>query len=153
MATLKWNPPSPPQTIALFRNTDNKALDVHYGGSVYRADGSSYPDRPWMTTAVDEMDIETEFILNFRRFSQGKTGYITFVLIQAFRATADQLHQAMLNNLTDERWEWDRETVRSDGAIVSSPRNIRDTDQLYDSQTLEYTDSAEDGQTEQVDFE
>ncbi len=57
----------------------------------------------------------------------------------AFGETVEEVAQAMQDNLTASRWSWGRRTRRKNGDVVFSPRNIRDTDELYDSQSVSFS--------------
>ena len=129
MAALNWTPPPPPRSLGNFRNNADYAADVHLG-DVVRPDGTSTPARPYMDVAVQEADVPALFKQHFG-FSHD--------LDKALRSTCEDLHQAMLDNILSDRWDWDRETVRSDGETVDSPRNIYDTGNLYDLQELVFS--------------
>lgn len=63
----------------------------------------------------------------------------------AFVATVQGFANTCQEHITDERWDWPRETVRSDGSIVGSPRDAVDTGRLRDSQTQPFYQSTSAG--------
>lgn len=124
---LQWNPPKIHRQIARHINRANYALDVHAGDVRY--DGTRTPDRPWMTVTIEEFPILETFKENYER-----SGNIN----EAFELTMYDLQAKMEENIQDERWEWDRVTIRQSGQLVESPRNIVDTGHLLASQDLEF---------------
>lgn len=61
---------------------------------------------------------------------------------RAFDVVVDAQGEAFQNALTSDIWEWPRETLRQNGDLVSSPRDIYDTGELYDSLVISRTASA-----------
>lgn len=66
----------------------------------------------------------------------------------ALKKTATEVAQNATAAIETDRWKWDNTTVRSDGSVVGTPRDIVDTGELRDSQevriegdkaTIEYT--------------
>lgn len=123
---LNWHPPKPEYTKAHYTWSADHAAQVHEGG--IRADGSRMPARPFVDVTVEETDIAGAFVENFQN---------TKDLGEAFADTAYYLAGQFEQAIQDERWEWDRPTVRSDGSVVGSPRDIVDTGELLRSQSLE----------------
>lgn len=127
---LNWNPPRINAKVAHYSWGDsevNYAPKVHEGE--VRRDGTEMPARPWVDAAVQEFDAEQAF----------QEGYLVARgdISQAFNATAEALSELFQYMIEDERWEWDRPTLRSNGAIVTSPRDIVDTGALKRSQRME----------------
>ena len=60
---------------------------------------------------------------------------ITNQVNAAFVATVQEFAAECRNQITSEKWDWPRETERSNGKFVTSPRSIVDTGLLRDSQT------------------
>lgn len=52
----------------------------------------------------------------------------------AFRATANESNRQMKTLIKSPIWSWPRETQRSSGRVVRSPRDIVDTGELLKSQ-------------------
>ena len=66
----------------------------------------------------------------------------------ALKKTVDEVAQNATTAIETDRWDWNNTTVRSDGSVVGTPRDIVDTGELRDSQevridgdkaTIEYT--------------
>jgi hypothetical protein len=54
----------------------------------------------------------------------------------AWTDTVDAIAQANTQAIESVRYDWPRSTTRSDGTVVTSPRDIVDTGHLRDSQQL-----------------
>lgn len=121
---LRWNPPKLTISKATYAWKAPYAAVVHNGGTS-RADGSTMPARPWTEAAIDETDLEGAFAENYQN---------TINLDEAFKDTAYYLAGRFEYMIRDERWKWDRDTVRSDGSIAGKIRNIVDTETLVNSQ-------------------
>ncbi|NEP54173.1 MAG: hypothetical protein F6K65_37455 [Moorea sp. SIO3C2] len=132
--TLDWTPPKITTTQSAVAYEEGYAPLIHEGWA--RKDGSEAPARRWVDAGVDEFDFIEWFFFSYA--TEGEN------LSSAFRAMMwqfyDHLHEIML----EPRWNWDRATKREDGSIVTSPRDIYDTGQLYESQTLTF-DQGGDG--------
>ena len=61
---------------------------------------------------------------------------------KAFDVSVDALGLSFQNAIASDRWEWPRETLRQNGDLVSSPRDIYDTGELYDSLVISRTGNA-----------
>jgi hypothetical protein len=55
---------------------------------------------------------------------------------KAFDATVETLSDAFDNAMTAEEWEWDGVTVRRNGDVVGSPRDIVDQEDLINSKVV-----------------
>lgn len=55
---------------------------------------------------------------------------------KAFDATVELLSDAFDNAMTAEEWEWDGVTVRRNGDVVGSPRDIVDQEELINSKVV-----------------
>jgi hypothetical protein len=64
------------------------------------------------------------------------------VINRAFDVVVEVQGEAFQNALTSDIWEWPRETLRQNGDLVSSPRDIYDTGELYDSLVISRTANA-----------
>lgn len=64
------------------------------------------------------------------------TGKLNAAIQQALTRTIDAVAQTADQAMTDERWQWDGYTVRRNGQVVGSPRDIVDTGELYRSRTM-----------------
>ena len=56
------------------------------------------------------------------------------VMRQAMGILAQQLDADIDNLFLEDRWPWPNETARKSGEVVSSPRNIYDLGNLYNSE-------------------
>ena len=123
----------------------NKAIDTDLSTAVYRwlcdhavfvysgfqrDDGTVAPARRWTDAAIAETDVKAIFRMEYTRNAGN--------FQRAWLATVEQLGQRFQDMIQDERWEWDRETVRSSGDVVSSPRDAVDTRELLESQVIEF---------------
>ncbi|WP_375495554.1 hypothetical protein [uncultured Nostoc sp.] len=64
------------------------------------------------------------------------------VINRAFDVVVEAQGEAFQNALTSDIWEWPRETLRQNGDLVGSPRNILDSEELYNSLVISRTASA-----------
>lgn len=67
---------------------------------------------------------------------------INSAINKAFDIAGEAQKDAFQDAITSDIWEWDRETVRRNGETVSSPRDIVDTGELYDSLVISRNASA-----------
>jgi phage gpG-like protein len=58
-------------------------------------------------------------------------------LDRAFRETAQDFAKAQIAEIESVKWGWNGITIRQNGEVVFTPRNIVDTGQLRDSLSLE----------------
>ena len=130
--TLNFNPPDISTTRAYFAWTVPYAAIVHEGAQ--RVDGTWMPARPFTDAAIQEIDIELS-IADLYQESED--------LGQAFRGAMYELSDGFQAMILDPRWGWDRPTVRSDGSVVFTPRNIYDEGDLLRSQTLAFDKGGE----------
>jgi hypothetical protein len=56
---------------------------------------------------------------------------------EAFGEVVGEFAQEINFQVEDSKWNWPRETVRKNGGVVGSPRNIVDTGELKNSQFIE----------------
>jgi hypothetical protein len=56
----------------------------------------------------------------------------------SFEELAQEFAITQIEQLESEKWDWPRQTVRSDGSVADSPRDIIDTGALRDSLYLEW---------------
>ncbi|HYW17714.1 MAG TPA: hypothetical protein VE956_00120 [Nodularia sp. (in: cyanobacteria)] len=61
---------------------------------------------------------------------------------RAFDLAVEAQGEAFQNALASDIWEWPRETLRQNSDLVSSPRDIYDTGELYDSLVISRTANA-----------
>lgn len=128
-ATLTWNEPDlniPDDAIATYTWGDG----IDYAADVYFGDGYS-PGRPWVDHVVDDEDQLLESLL--------QDSLVPYDVGQTFINFAYSLGFAFQDAIEAPIWFWPNDTVRSDGTIVGSPRDIVDTGMLRDSQTIELT--------------
>lgn len=121
---FKWHPPNIEDHTALLISEPDHSADVQYGEA--RDDGTMKPATPFMTAAVANLDLEDAFA-NFYRLEGN--------VKDAFVDTVEALHEEIKGQITDEKWEWDRVTVRSSGEVVGTPRDRVDTGELLMGQT------------------
>lgn len=57
--------------------------------------------------------------------------------IESFDEMVSEFAQEINFQIEDTKWNWPRETVRKNGTVVSSPRDIVDTGELKNSQFIE----------------
>ena len=123
--TLTWKPPRlPNKPVAVFSNTAEYAAIVHNGATL--RSGVELPPREFMTGAFGEkndFDAERYFVSQYNDS-----------LSKAFRSTASQANREIKLLIKSPVWSWPRETIRSRGRTVRSPRDIRDTSELLKSQ-------------------
>ncbi|MEH1777155.1 hypothetical protein [Nostoc sp.] len=55
------------------------------------------------------------------------------IINRAFDVTVERQGEAFQNAIASDIWEWPRETLRQNGDLVGSPRNILDEEELYNS--------------------
>ena len=55
---------------------------------------------------------------------------------RAWNGTVDAYAEQCQAELTADKWTWNGTTKRQNGETVGSPRDRRDTDELFDSQTI-----------------
>lgn len=123
MAKLTWNDCTVAPQSALYGWADDKALDVHEG--MYREDGTISPARRWTDVGLQNCDPMATFLEHFK----GSPA-------QAFQDMAGELNQAFQSAIAAPIYVWDNITIRSDGTMVGSPRDVIDTGELYRSQYL-----------------
>lgn len=58
---------------------------------------------------------------------------LNFIVNQAFDVTVEVQGEAFQEAIADDIWDWPRQTVRSNGETVGSPRDRVDEADLYDS--------------------
>ncbi|MEH2148556.1 hypothetical protein [Nostoc sp.] len=55
------------------------------------------------------------------------------IINRAFDVVVEVQGEAFQNVIASDIWEWPRETLRQNGDLVGSPRNILDSEELYNS--------------------
>ncbi|QLE42216.1 hypothetical protein FD723_18525 [Nostoc sp. C052] len=58
---------------------------------------------------------------------------INSAINKAFDVVVGAQGEAFQNAIASDIWEWPRETLRQNGDLVGSPRNILDSEELYNS--------------------
>ena len=122
-----WNPPKLDYTIARYTWDVDYATDVHEG---FIRDGIIFPARPWTDDALGRVDVEEEF----------RQAWIDSEdLNESFRDFAQVIFNEFRVSMADPIWNWPRDTQRKSGEYVEAGnRNIIDTQELYNSQKLEF---------------
>lgn len=64
------------------------------------------------------------------------------IINRAFDVVVEAQGEAFQNAIASDQWEWPRETLRQNKDLVSSPRDIYDTGELYDSLVISRTGNA-----------
>jgi phage gpG-like protein len=67
---------------------------------------------------------------------------LNYIINKAFDVTVEAQGEAFQNAIASDIWEWPRETLRQNRDVVSSPRDIYDTGELYDSLVISRTANA-----------
>ena len=62
---------------------------------------------------------------------------------EAFNEIVEEFKQEQITQLESEKWQWPRETKRTNGSTVGSPRDIVDTGELLKSLDIENITSTE----------
>lgn len=128
MVDAKWNLPDLSLQTALYQwKCDHAALTLM---GYQRKDGTTAPARDWISYALSQADLAEIFRTEFVR-ADGN-------LQRAWLATAQRFDGELRAGIEAEVYQWDRETVRSDGSRVSSPRDAVDTGELRESQELSF---------------
>lgn len=124
--SLNWIDPKIPNIrLAELISEPDYSYDVHYGRT--REDGSSMPARPFIDSAIGQVDLEKSIAEEYQ---------VSNDIADAFDVTAILLHGKIVEQIESPKWEWDRVTHRQEGYAVFSPRDIVDTGTLRDGQCL-----------------
>lgn len=125
---IKWNNLNIPKNkrTTLSWNTRYAAY-VHEGYT--RNDGTTAPARPWVNTTIEEFEFIEELQNELVKSNSIK---------DAFEAMAESFGESCQENIEADIWNWDRPTKRSSGETVTSPRDIVDTKELYNSYNIEH---------------
>jgi hypothetical protein len=127
MVKQNWNNLGlPRKQTATFIWSADYAAHVHEG-SVTQS-GTELPARPWVDVTVEEFDFAEELQEAVKESSNFRSAFDLF---------SDRFGHECQQNLEDERWDWPRLTIRSDGSVATSPRDIVDTGNLRDSYSKE----------------
>lgn len=118
MPKLTWNPPIVPERTATYHWAEPHAAIVH-----------EHPITPrrWTDHAIAELQPAERLAEHYQQ-----TGSV----VSAFEAMAHDLNQGFRDAIESPIWDWPRATIRSDGSVVTSPRDILDTGALRDSQSF-----------------
>lgn len=116
----------PKQQTGIHTWSADHAVMVHEGSMTTQ--GVELPARPWAGTALDDYDFASRYAEAFQA-----TGSFR----EAFVAMSEGYGELAQSYLDDPIWDWPRDTLRKNGQIVSSPRDIVDTGALRDSYTHE----------------
>lgn len=128
MVSAKWNLPELPRQRAVYRWTAEYSAAVHEG--YQRQDGTEAPARPWTDYALQQADVAEIFHTEYVRANGN--------MLRAWIATAERLDGEFRAAIETEVYQWDRETVRSDGSVAGLVRDIVDTSELRESQELTF---------------
>jgi hypothetical protein len=127
MVKSKWNNLNIPKKIkAVYEWNAHYALTVHEGRTTNK--GTVIPARPWTTVVSQEFDFKNQYIYNFNQTKNFKSSFIK---------VAEGFGGAMQESITSPIWQYPRITVRQNGSVVSSPRDIYDLGNLYESYSME----------------
>lgn len=125
---LKWNPPSrvSPST-AVFEWSAEHATIAH-NGAKFRTGGGVLARR-WTERARNEVSLVDEYVKAYRR---------TEDLGESLKQTAIIYDRKMAELINQKVWGWPNVTKRKSGEIARSPRDIVDTKELANSQSLRF---------------
>ncbi|MFM5926427.1 MAG: hypothetical protein ACKO9U_07425 [Dolichospermum sp.] len=127
MTTINWNKiPIPRKQTATFKWSSEHAAIVHEG--VTLRNGTELPARPWVDETVQQFNTTEAYAQNFQESED---------FAQAFTEMAEGFGAKAQEIIETQMWQWPRETVRRNGTVVGSPRDIIDTGELRDSYTME----------------
>ena len=127
MVKANWNKINIPrkQTATLTWSADHAAI-VHEGATLQN--GTELPARPWVDESVQRFNATESYADNFQQSEDFAQAFTEMAI--AFGETAQEI-------IETEMWEWPRQTVRQNGTVAGSPRDIVDTGELRDSYTIE----------------
>ena len=127
MVKANWNKVNIPrkQTATLTWSADHAAL-VHEGATL--RNGTELPARPCVDQTIQQFNAPESYAESFQKSED---------FAQAFTEMAIAFGETAQENINAEAWEWPRETVRQNGMVAGSPRDIVDTGELRDSYTIE----------------
>ncbi|MGL5719594.1 MAG: hypothetical protein ACRCYP_02185 [Alphaproteobacteria bacterium] len=126
--SLKWTPQKIHNKSASYDWQVDYAEEVH-NGSVSLGGLRKLP-RPWVYEAISQyIDIVENMKLIYET-----TGNIDL----AFADTVWDLQRAFTNAIEAEIYYWPNVTIRENGDVVESPRDIVDTGALRDSLVVEF---------------
>lgn len=118
-----WNPPRIYERTATFEWDVEHAALVHEGAI---SDSNIYPARPWTDYAESQIDSELEFKASWDE---------TEDLQESFNALVQTFDGEFKLAISDDIWNWPRETFRQSGEYVPPGlRNIIDQGDLLRSQ-------------------
>lgn len=131
MVQVNWNKVNIPKKLKAIHswNTPYAAM-VHEGST--SVNGTEKPARPWVDVAIKEYDFLEKYADSF---SQSEN------FNQSFLEMSEGFGENCQSNISDSRWQWPRTTVRKNGAVVDSPRDIVDTGELKNSYQVQYESS------------
>lgn len=131
MVQVNWNKVNIPKKLKAIHswNTPYAAM-VHEGST--SVNGTEKPARPWVDVAIKEYDFLKKYADSF---SQSEN------FNQSFLEMSEGFGENCQSNISDSRWQWPRTTVRKNGAVVDSPRDIVDTGELKNSYQVQYESS------------
>lgn len=106
------------------------AAIVHEGGTT--AKGVGVPSRPWVSDTINSF--------TGNKFNQSRDYYIMISqdIEDWFDAIAEDFGQACQTQMEQVVYDWGTTTLRENGELVSSPRNIIDMGHLRDSYQIEF---------------
>lgn len=120
-AILSWHKDYPQKS--------SYAAITHEGGTTHN--GVGIPSRPWVSDTI------SSFTGNKFNESRDYHIMISHDIEDWFDAIAFDFGQACQTQMEQEVYEWGRITIRENGELVSSPRNIIDMGNLRDSYQIE----------------
>ena len=133
MVKLTWNPPKLENLRITHAWTKDYAALTHEGG--YNKEGHYIQPRQWTDATLAEVDFAEMVAAGFSAAPLSPDGFVAEMrknFLEANEALALGFDAKML----DEIWEWDGLTVRQDGSVVGSPRDIYSTGSLMGSRIM-----------------
>lgn len=123
---ITWKPPKHSIDTAILKWGAGHAAIAHEGATL--RNGTKIPPRRWTQYALNQqspLDTFADSVMN------GAS------LDKAFRNCASRFYRDCEDGIRSDVWSWPRATKRVNGEVAGSPRNIVDTGELADSQSME----------------
>lgn len=131
MVSANWKNIKVPKKLTAIHSWNAPYAAIVHEGATF-SDGTENPARPWAGAAINEYDFLGEYTDNFSKSQDFK---------EAFIAMSEGYGAACQANIEDTRWAWPRTTIRRNGDVVTSPRDIVDTEELKNSYQVRYEGS------------
>lgn len=127
MVKANWNKLNIPRKQTATLKWSAKHAATRHEGATLR-NGTELPAEPWIDETVQQFNATEVYAKSFQESED---------FVQAFTEMATQFGEKSQEIIETPMWEWPRETVRQNGTVVGSPRDIVDMGELRDSYTME----------------